>query len=379
MERIYLDNAATTKIDPAVWRVMTEVQQNNWANASTQYTSGRVARGQIEQARNQIAGFLHVEPKGIVFTSGATEANNMLLRTNAYRLKAAGKGHHLITSMAEHASVFETFKALEKEGFEVDYLNLNEHGVISLSELESKLTEQTALVSIMTVNNETGIVMPVKEIAALLKERGIFYHTDFVQAVGKVDFRPGDIGADAFSITAHKIHGPKGIGIAYQKPDIVLLPLIVGGHQENGKRAGTESLTLIAGLAKALELLYSNEKENQEKIRTLAEELYRALKAEKVDYQSNSAPKNLTGIQNIWFKNVPATQALIMLDLKGIEVSAGSACSAGSVEPSRVLQAMFGPGERLLQSLRISFSEQNTVADMISFAKEIAAIQKQNL
>lgn len=377
MERIYLDNASTTKINPIVWQEMSEMQERFWANASAQYTSGRLARGKIEQCRKSIANGLQVDPNGIVFTSGATEANNFLIRSNAYRLKKTGRGNHIITSMAEHPSVFETCKQLEKEGFEVDYLPLNEAGVISLEDLEQAIRPDTILVSVMTVNNETGIAMPIAEIASLIKEQEIFFHTDFVQAMGKVTMRPGELPVDAFSITAHKIHGPKGIGIAYQKPSISLESMLHGGHQENEKRAGTESLLLIAGLSKAAELLYQNEKENQERIATLAKTLHEELLAEQVRFDYNSDPENFIGIQNIWFHDVEASQALIMLDLKGIEVSAGSACAAGSLEPSRILKSMFGDSPRTHQSLRISFSPQNTEEEIRRFAKEIAYIQRQ--
>lgn len=377
MGRIYLDNASTTKMDSLVWQEMGEMQEQFWANASAQYTSGRFARGKIEQCRKSISNALQVEPNGIVFTSGATEANNFLIRSNACRLKKEGKGNHIITSMAEHPSVFETCKQLEKEGFEVDYLPLNESGVISLTDLETAIRPDTILVSIMTVNNETGIAMPIAEIASTLKEQEIFFHTDFVQAMGKVAMRPGELPVDAFSITGHKIHGPKGIGIAYQKPSISLEAMLHGGHQENDKRAGTESLSLIAGFAKAIELLYQNEKESKDKISALAKTLHEELLAEQVCFDYNSDPENLIGIQNIWFHDVEASQALIMLDLKGIEVSAGSACAAGSLEPSRILKSMFGDSPRTHQSLRISFSAHNTEAEMKSFAKEIAKIQKQ--
>ncbi len=377
MRRIYLDNAATTKVRPEVSGEMLKIIEESWANPSASYRSGRDARALLEEAREKIAGILGVSAKGVVFTSGATEANNLLIRSNAYRLREEGKGNHLITSIAEHPSVYEVFRALEREGFQVTYLGLNQQGKPELSDLEKNLTEQTSLVSIMGLNNETGVPFPVSELAALCYQKNIFFHTDFVQAICRANLKPGDFAPDAFSLNAHKIHGPKGIGLAWQNPALPLRAELLGGHQESDRRAGTESSMLVGGFAKALEISDRESEFRQQKIRELSEALFAALEAEQVRYEVNGEHDPAIGIQNIWFCGVPASQALIMLDLEGIEVSAGSACAAGSLEPSRVLTAMYGSCPRVEQSLRISFTAENPLSDLKRFASAIARIQRQ--
>ena len=365
MERIYLDYAATTPVAEEVMQAMLESSKHAWANASAQYTSGRLARKELENSRLKIAETLGLNPKGIIFTSGASEANNFLIKANAYRLRISGKGSHLLTSIAEHPSVYEVFQELEKDGFTVTYLGLNENGSIDLNELKNAVREDTSLVSIMTVNNETGVIMPVQEIAKFLHDKNIFFHTDYVQALGKIKILPADFNPDALSLSAHKIYGPKGIGIAYQNPDIPLKAMILGGHQEFDKRAGTESVVLATGFAKAVELMEKNKTKNLLRLEELSEYLYKILDKSGIEYLKNTSAESFKGIQNIWFKGKMASQVLVFLDLNGIEISAGSACAAGALEDSRVLQAMFGAkSPRLSESLRISFGPETSEAEI---------------
>lgn len=374
MERVYLDYAATTPTRLEVIEEVSSTMNSYWANPSSQYKRGREAKAKLEASRKKIADLLAIDKDGIIFTSGATEANNLLIKANAYRLKAAGKGTHLITGKAEHASVYETFKDLEKKGFTVTYLDLDENGAYSVEDLKANLSDDTSLVSLMTVNNETGVIMPIKEISKLLKEKDIFFHTDCVQGIGKMDTSFLASCVDAFSMSAHKIYGPKGIGVAYQDPKIGLKGLNLGGHQEADRRAGTESVALAAGLAKALELIEAHKTEYLEKIQALVSYFYEQLDAVHIDYEINGHGDKYPGIQNVWFKGQDASQALIKLDLNGVEVSAGSACAAGSLEKSRVLESMFKEGPRLDESLRISFGIFTEKADVDKFVKTIKVI-----
>lgn len=354
-ERIYLDYAATTPVRIEVIEKITEVMGSYWGNPSSQHGSGREAKRSLEASRTQIANLLGVNGRGITFTSGATEANNLIIRSNALRLREATGKNHIITGIAEHPSVYDLFKELEEEGFEASYIGLDETGVYDIQELREAIREETILASLMAVNNETGAVMPIREIADLLHENEIFFHSDFAQTVGKVDLTITDSGADAVSITAHKIYGPKGVGLAYQNPDIPLRGLLSGGHQESDRRAGTESVALIAGFAKALEIVQNELAENTAHYAELSEYLYKQLDVNEIKYDTNITAETFNGIHNIWFEGLDSSQALIRLDLQGIAVSAGSACAAGSLEPSRILASIFADESRLKQSLRISF------------------------
>ncbi len=375
MSKTYLDYAATTPLRKEVLDTMSETSLEFWGNPSSQYASGRSARAELESARRRIAECLAVNPKGVTFTSGATEANNLIIRSNAYRLRNEGKGNHLITGDAEHPSVYEVFKSLEKEGFVVSYLPLYKSGTYLVEDLVEALNDKTTLVSLMTVNNETGVIMPVQEIAALLREKEIFFHTDYVQAAGKIDLNAGDIQADAFSITAHKIYGPKGIGLAYQDPSINLQALQLGGHQENSHRAGTESLALASAFAKAIELAQAERLDNEAKLEELSNYLFAQLNSANVEYELNATAKKYVGVHNIHFKGIKSSQALIRLDMAGVEVSAGSACAAGALEPSRVLVSMFGAEDpRVDESLRLSLGIYNNKEDIDKFVEVIASL-----
>ena len=395
MERIYLDYAATTPVKKTVIEAMAEAMELSFGNPSALYTRGRRARSLVDQARRSLASYLGLDKKGIIFTSGATEANAQVLLTNARRLRQETGANHLITSLVEHPSVRENFKLLEEEGFEVVYLPVDKKGVVIVKALEESLRPQTALVSIMALNNETGAIMPLAKISQVLakyqeeqgSDRKIFFHTDAVQAIGKLSpafFQ--HIGLDALTGSAHKIFGPKGVGFFYQNPTIRTSPLIRGGHQERSRRAGTENVPGIVGLGQAVqELEAMDTRILYDPYMDLEAKLYQGLNKEGVRYARNGGASNLEsswpGIQNLYFPDILASQALIKLDLQGIEVSAGSACAAGSLEPSPVLSAMFGQEtpeakDRLKKSLRISFGPETTREEIDVLVRALATMVK---
>lgn len=371
---VYLDNAATTAMRIEVQEVLEELFGSYWANPSAQYASGREARAKLEEYRSVVANVLGVSSKSISFTSGATESNNLLIKSNARRLKDAGKGNHLITGEAEHPSVYEVFKELEGEGFEVSYISLNSEGTYDLSELRSSLRDDTILASLMAVNNETGAIMPVKEIAEILHEQDIFVHSDYVHALNTEELAFTNTNVDAASMSAHKINGPKGIGLAFQKEDLPLRGLNQGGYQESGRRAGTESLILAGALAKALELLDEERDDYRSRMLELSEHLYSGLDAAGIKYDTNVTADKVNSIHNVWFEGIDSSQALIKLDLAGVEVSAGSACAAGSLEPSRILTAIHGDSPRIKESLRISFGIYTSEEDIERFIEVLKNI-----
>lgn len=395
MERIYLDYAATTPVKESVIEAMAEAMRLDFGNPSALYTRGRRARSLVDQARRSLASYLDFDMKGFTFTSGATEANAQILLTNARRLRKEAKGNHLITSLVEHPSVRENFKLLEEEGFEITYLPVNREGIVEIQALEEALRPQTVLLSVMALNNETGAIMPLAKIGQILEayrekqglDRKIFFHTDAVQAIGKLSpefFR--DIGLDALTGSAHKIFGPKGVGFFYQDPAIKTEPLLRGGHQERSRRAGTENVPGIVGLGQAVrELENMDSHALYSHYMDLEAELYEALDLAGIRYERNgglSQPeRSWPGIQNLYFPDILADRALIKLDLQGIEVSAGSACAAGALEPSPVLSAMFGQEteearDRLKKSLRISFGPETKKEEMNVLVRALATMVK---
>ncbi len=395
MERIYLDYAATTPVKESVIEAMAEAMRLDFGNPSALYTRGRRARSLVDQARRSLASYLGLDMNGFTFTSGATEANAQILLTNARRLRKEAKGNHLITSLVEHPSVRENFKLLEEEGFEVTYLPVNCEGVVEIQALEEALRPQTVLLSVMALNNETGAIMPLARIGQILEtyraeqglDRKIFFHTDAVQAIGKLSpefFQ--HIGLDSLTGSAHKIFGPKGVGFFYQDPAIKTDPLIRGGHQERSRRAGTENVPGIVGLGQAvLELETMDSQALYSHYMDLERKLYEALDLAGIRYERNGGPsqpeRSWPGIQNLYFPDILADRALIKLDLQGIEVSAGSACAAGSLEPSPVLSAMYGQEraeakDRLKKSLRISFGPETTREEIDVLVRALATMVK---
>ncbi len=359
MNTVYLDNNATTKTDEEVVTAMMPYYSENYGNPSSIYRIGRENRKIIEDSREKVARLLNCEPNEIYFTSGGSESDNTAIRGIAYSYK--NKGNHIITSKIEHPAVLETCAQLEKEGFEVSYVGVNENGIINLEELKELLKPTTTLITIMFANNEIGTIQPIEEIGKIAKEHDIVFHTDAVQAVGSIEIDVKKLNIDSLSLSAHKFYGPKGIGALYVKKRTKFNKFINGGHQERNKRAGTENIPGIVGLAKALELAYQNIEEHNKKIKELRDYYVEQIK-EKIPYIkiNGDMKKRLPGNSNISFRFIEGESLLLNLDLKGICASSGSACTSGSLDPSHVLLAMGLPHEIAHGSLRISIGKYNT-------------------
>lgn len=359
MKEVYLDNAATTKIDSSVLSDMVDCYKNQFGNASSIYKRGRDARACLENSREVIAKILNSKPEEIYFTSGGSESDNMAVKGIAHAYK--NKGKHIITSKIEHPAVLETCKALEKEGFSVTYLNVDSNGIVDLEKLKSAIRPDTILISIMFANNEIGTIEPIKEIGRIAKEHNVIFHTDAVQAVGTLKIDVKDLNIDAMSLSGHKFYGPKGIGALYLRQGIIIDKLICGGHQEKNRRAGTENVPAIVGMAKAMELAYADLEENEKRIKELRD-YYEESIIEKIPYIKLNGDKNnrLPGTSNISFRFIEGEGLLLNLDLKGICASSGSACTSGSLDPSHVLLAIGLSHEVAHGSLRISIGRYNT-------------------
>ena len=359
MKTIYLDNSATTKTDEEVVKAMLPYLSENYGNPSSIYKIGRENRKAIEEAREKVAKALNCEVNEVYFTSGGSESDNTAIRGIAYNYK--NKGNHIITSKIEHPAVLETCKQLEKEGFEVTYLGVKENGIIDLKELEAAITPATTLITIMFANNEIGSIQPIKEIGEIAKKNNIIFHTDAVQAVGTIKIDVKELNIDSLSLSAHKFYGPKGIGVLYVKKGIQFNKFIKGGHQERNKRAGTENVAGIVGLGKAIELVYQDLEEHNQKIKELrdyyVEEITKRIPYIKIN---GDREKRLVGNSNISFRFIEGEGLLLNLDLKGICASSGSACTSGSLDPSHVLLAIGLPHEIAHGSLRISIGKYNT-------------------
>ncbi len=362
-KRIYVDNAATTKVAPEVLEAMLPYLTNYCGNPSSIYQEGREAKKAIENARMQVAAAINADPKEIYFTGSGSEADNWAIRSTAKILSA--KGRHIITSAVEHHAVLHTCQDLEKQGYEVTYLPVDEYGMVSAESVKNAIRPDTILISIMFANNEIGTIMPIKEIGKIAKEAGVIFHTDAVQAVGMVDIDVNDMNIDMLSLTGHKFHGPKGSGALYVRKGIRLSPFITGGAQEKMKRAGTENVAGIVGLGKAIEMATANICEKQEKL-TKIRDTYIKKVLEAVPYSKlNGHPtERLAGNANISFEFIEGEGLLLRLDMKGISASSGSACTSGSLDPSHVLLAIGLKHEQAHGSLRTSFSEENTLDDV---------------
>lgn len=366
---LYFDNAATTQPKQAVISEITRVLSTVYGNPSSTYELGRNAKAELEEARRVIANSINAKPSNIIFTSGGTESNTTALLS----LAKSSDRRHIITTNVEHPSIVEVLKQLEKNGFSVTYLPVNNDGVVTVEQVKHAITEETAFVTIMAVNNETGAIQPVFEIAKVLQNGPIKFHTDAVQGFGVLPFDMANSGIDMMSVSGHKVHGPKGVGFLYVSDDVVLNPLIIGGGQERGLRSGTENLHNIVGLAKAVALLDVSQRIAH--FKQLQTCLLNGLDEAKVPYVLNGSVNSnykTPKIVNVYIKGVLSSKLLIQLDLAGIMVSAGSACSAGSLQPSRVLLNQY-PNEdiRAKQSIRISFSEMTTVDDVLVLVEKI--------
>ncbi|MEJ9211993.1 cysteine desulfurase family protein [Bacillus smithii] len=374
MERIYLDHAATSPVHPEVIQVLTETMQNHYGNPSSIHYFGRDARQVVDQAREFIAKSIHADFDEIIFTSGGTEADNLALIGVARGM--ADKGKHIITTAVEHHAVLHTCEFLEKEGFEVTYLPVDETGRISVEELKNALRDDTILVSIMFANNEVGTLQPIREIGELLTNHQAVFHTDAVQAYGLADIDVQDLHIDLLSVSSHKINGPKGVGFLYVRDGVRLIPTVHGGEQERKRRAGTENVASIAAFAKAVEISQKTKPEKYAFYHKLKQLLIETLKKEGVDFSINGTLEHsLPHVVNLSFPGTNVEAMLVNLDLEGIAASSGSACTAGSVDPSHVLRAMFGSqSDRLTNSIRFSFGINNTEDQILQAAAIISKI-----
>ena len=372
---IYVDNAATTRLKKEVIDEMMPYLESEYGNPSSIYKFASNSKRAIENARQKIANAFNADPKEIIFTSGASEADNWAIKGIAYSMK--DKGNHIITTKIEHHAVLHTTEFLEKNGFRVTYLDVDQNGLIDLNQLKNAICDKTILISIIFANNEIGTIQPIKEIGEIAKEHNILFHTDAVQAVGNVKIDVKELNIDLMSVTAHKIYGPKGVGALYVKKGVKLFPYIHGGGQEKGRRAGTENVAGIVGFGKAMELAVSNIDKKAEKISKLRD-LYIDTVLKEIPYVrlNGHRTKRLCNNANISFRFIEGEALLLSLDLVGICASSGSACTSGSLDPSHVLLAIGLPHEIAHGSLRITFGDFNTEEEVyyiIEKLKEIVA------
>ena len=372
-KRIYVDNAATTSVSPEVLEAMLPYFTENHGNPSSIYAEGRCARVAVEKAREQVATAIGADPKEIYFTGSGSEADNWAIRSTARALK--DKGNHIITSSVEHHAVLHTCQDLEKQGYEVTYLPVDEYGMVSPEDVKAAIKDTTILITIMFANNEIGTIMPIAEIGAIAKENGIVFHTDAVQAIGMVPIDVNEMNIDMLSLTGHKFHGPKGSGALYVRRGVKLTSYITGGAQERMRRAGTENVPGIVGLGKAIEIATANIEEKQKKLSALRD-AYISKVLELIPYSRlNGHPtQRLAGNANISFEFIEGEGMLLRLDMKGISASSGSACTSGSLDPSHVLLAIGLKHEQAHGSLRVSLGEDNTMEEVMYIAETLAEI-----
>lgn len=381
VKEIYLDNAATTPMAPEVLAEMMDKMANVYGNASTLYGLGRQAHTVMENSRQVIANSINAaSDEEIIFTSGGSEGDNTAITQTALARQSLGK--HIITTEIEHEAVLKPLHALEEQGFDVTYLPVDEHGDISLDDFKAALRDDTILVTIMMGNNEVGSRMPIHEIGEILKDHQAWFHTDAVQTYGLLDIDVQRDHIDMLSTSAHKINGPKMIGFLYKREGVNFPSLIKGGDQEEKRRAGTENVPAIAGFAKAAELLTPEAKaEKRARFHGFKEQVVKGLTDNGVDFEINGSlgdeGENLDHVLNIWIKGISTYVMQTNLDLAGIAVSGGSACTAGSIEPSHVLTAMFGEkSPRIAESIRLSFGQQTTSDEIAMFVENVSAIVK---
>ena len=367
---IYADNAATTKQSKAVTEKMVQVADKYYGNPSSLHTVGQKAKEELDKARASIAKNLGCEPREIYFTSGGSEADNQAIISAALAGEKKGK-KHIISTAFEHHAVLHTLKKLEKYGFEVQLLDVGNVGTVTAEQVEAAIRPDTCLVTVMYANNEIGSIMPIKQIGAVCRAKGVLFHTDAVQAAGHLPINVKEQNIDMLSLSAHKFHGPKGTGVLYARTGVVLSNIIEGGAQERGKRAGTENLPAIAGMAVALDDAWAHMSENAAKVTAMRDKLIEGLS--KIPHSAlNGDPVNrLPGNVSFCFEGVEGESLLLLLDQKGISASSGSACTSGSLDPSHVLLAIGRPHEVAHGSLRLSISEENTMEQMDYMLKEI--------
>ncbi|ACL76280.1 cysteine desulfurase NifS [Ruminiclostridium cellulolyticum] len=360
---VYLDHAATTYVKSEVFDAMKPYFSEHFGNASSIYSLGRDSKKAVEESREKVANAIGAEPREIYFTGSGSEADNWALKGIAAAFKK--KGNHIITSAIEHPAIMSSCKYLEGEGFEITYLPVDSDGLVTPEQVRDAIRDNTILISIMFANNEIGTIQPIKEIGAIAKEKGVLFHTDAVQAVGNIRIDVKELNVDLLSLSSHKFYGPKGIGALYIKKGIKIPSFIHGGQQERGKRASTENVPAIIGLGKAIEIATENLDEYNKKLTEFREKTIEGLFAKVPYIRLNGHRHNrLPGNVNISFEFIEGESLLLMLDMKGICGSSGSACSSGSLDPSHVLLAIGLPHEIAHGSLRLTFGDENTHEDV---------------
>lgn len=360
---VYFDNAATTKMSQVALDAMIPCLETVYANASSLHTPGQKSKEVLEKAREEIAACIGAQPNEIYFTSGGSEADNQAI-VSAAKWGARRNKKHIISTTFEHHAVLHTLQKLEKEGYEVTYLDVHENAIVQPEEVAAAIRPDTCLVTIMYANNEIGSIQPIAEIGAVCKEKGVYFHTDAVQAVGHLSINVKEQNIDMMSASAHKFHGPKGVGFLYARKGILLSNIIEGGAQERGKRAGTENIPAIVGMAAALKNVLAHQEENAAKMTALRDRLIDGLLTIPHSKLNGDRTKRLPGNVNFCFEGIEGESLLLMLDMKGIAASSGSACTSGSLDPSHVLLAIGLPHEIAHGSLRLTLGEDTTKEDL---------------
>ena len=363
---IYLDHAATTAVDPQVVEAMLPYWTEHYGNASSIYALGRESHRALEEARQTVADILHCTPREVIFTSCGTESDNLALRGVAFERRHRTKKNHIITSPIEHHAIGHTVEQLVKYfGFEATYLPVDQHGLVDPADVEAAIRPDTALISVMYANNEVGTVEPIAEIGAIARAHDIPFHTDAVQAGGALNLNVNDLNVDLMSLSAHKFYGPKGVGVLYARRGVPLLPMQTGGGHERNRRAGTENVAYIVGMATALRLAYEEIEETNARLVRLRDRLIAGILERIPDSQLSGHPtQRLPNNASLLFKYIEGESILLNLDMLGVAASSGSACTSGSLEPSHVLLAMGYPHEVAHGSLRLTLGKENTEADV---------------
>lgn len=363
MRKVYFDHNATTPIHPEVREVVLPFLSEKFGNPSSLHWAGREVRSYVEEAREKVAKMINAEPSEVIFTSCGSEGDNMAIK--GVLMGNLKKGRHMITTVVEHPAVYKTCKFLEKFDFEVTYVPVDSYGMIDPDDIRKAIRKDTVLISVMYANNETGNIFPIKEISKIAKEQGIIFHTDAVQVAGKIPIDVKDLGVDILTASGHKFNAPKGIGFQYIRKGLEILPLISGGHQERELRAGTENMIGIVAIGKACEIALQTMDKKAKEIGMLKERLEKGILERVPDTVVNGHPeKRLYNTSNISFKYIEAEALLVMLDMQGIAVSTGSACSSGATEPSYVLQSMNLDPLCSRGALRFSLGLGNTIEDV---------------
>ncbi|RWZ59983.1 cysteine desulfurase [Halobacillus fulvus] len=374
MESIYLDHAATTPVHPSVIEAMIPIYEEVYGNPSSVHQFGRKARRILDEARKTMANSIHAGEKEVVFTSGGTEADNLAIIGTAYANQHKGK--HIITTSIEHHATLHAVERLEKEGFEVTYLPVDETGAVKVEDVKNALRDDTILVTIMMVNNETGVIQPVEAISEEIADHQAYFHSDIVQAYGVMDLDVRELQVDLLAVSAHKINGPKGIGFLYVREGTNLVSLQHGGEQERKRRAGTENVPAVKGFQKAVEVMMESKAANKDSYHRYKQLFLETLKAEAVDFSVNGREDlQVEGIINLSFPGMNVETLLTNFDLAGVAASSGSACTAGSVDPSHVLSSMYGKEDpRTTNSIRFSFGLANNEENVQEAARKVSQI-----